>query len=78
MALLSNYGTFPDWSPYKGTVIQEAITFQQDNRWHDNSYAGPWTFVAHDTSRTVDPAGWRAGPYSQDACSSFDGGSASC
>ena len=78
MALLSNYGTFPDWSPYKGTVIQEAITFRQDNRWHDNSYAGPWTFVAHDTSRTVDPAGWRAGPYSQDACSSFDGGSAGC
>ncbi|WP_328645866.1 right-handed parallel beta-helix repeat-containing protein [Amycolatopsis sp. NBC_00348] len=78
MALLSNYGTFPDWSPYKGTVVQEAITFQQDNRWHDNSYAGPWTFVVHDTSRTVDPAGWRAGPYSQDACSSFDGGSAGC
>ncbi|MFJ7210511.1 right-handed parallel beta-helix repeat-containing protein [Amycolatopsis sp. NPDC098790] len=78
MALLSNYGTFPDWSPYKGTVVEEAITFRQDNRWHGNSYAGPWTFVVHDTSKTVDAAGWRAGPYSQDECSSFDGGIAGC
>ncbi|MBE8517667.1 right-handed parallel beta-helix repeat-containing protein [Amycolatopsis sp. H6(2020)] len=78
MALLSNFGTFPDWSPYKGTVIEEAITFRQANRWHDNSYSGPWTFVAHDTSRTVDAAGWQAKPYSQDACSSFGGGPAGC
>ena len=36
MAVLSNYGTFPEWSPYKGTVISDAITFRQDNRWYDN------------------------------------------
>jgi parallel beta helix pectate lyase-like protein len=78
MALLSNYGTFPDWSPYKGTATEEAITFRQGNRWHGNSYTGPWTFVVHDTSRTVDAAGWRAEPYSQDECSSFDGGTAGC
>ena len=26
MALVANYGTFPDWSPYKGTIVQDAIT----------------------------------------------------
>ena len=36
------------------------------------AFTGPWTFVVHDTSRTVDAAGGRA--YSQDECSSFDGG----
>jgi hypothetical protein len=78
MALLSNFGTFPDWSPYKGYVVADAITFGQDNHWHGNSYAGPWSFVVHDTSRTVDARAWQAQPYGQDACSSFAGGSPSC
>ena len=57
--------------------MQEAITFQQGNRWHDNRTPAA-DFVAHDTSKTVDAAGWRAAPYSQDQCSSFDGGTAGC
>jgi hypothetical protein len=71
MALLSNYGTYPDWSPYRGEAVQEAITFEQDNRWHDNTYIGPWTFVAFDTSRMLDPSQWRAAPYEQDEGSTF-------
>ncbi|MFI5565586.1 right-handed parallel beta-helix repeat-containing protein [Amycolatopsis japonica] len=71
MAVLSNYGTFPAWSPYRGAVISEAITFRQDNRWYDNQYYGPWTFVAHDTSRRLTAAQWQAAPYLQDTCSGF-------
>ncbi|RSM65779.1 hypothetical protein DMH03_01075 [Amycolatopsis sp. WAC 01376] len=71
MAVLSNYGTFPAWSPYRAAVVSEAITFRQDNRWYDNQYYGPWTFVTHDTSRKLTPAQWQAEPYRQDVCSGF-------
>ncbi|MGH3914193.1 MAG: right-handed parallel beta-helix repeat-containing protein [Pseudonocardiaceae bacterium] len=71
MALLSNYGTYPDWSPYQDTVVQEAITFRQDNRWHDNTYLGPWTFMPYDTSELIDAAQWQAQPYNQDTGSTF-------
>ncbi|MGH3656202.1 MAG: right-handed parallel beta-helix repeat-containing protein [Micromonosporaceae bacterium] len=71
MALLSNYGTYPDWSPYQETVVQEAIAFRQDNRWHDNTYIGPWTFMPYDTSELIDAAQWQAEPYSQDPGSTF-------
>jgi hypothetical protein len=72
MAVLSNWGTFPAWSPYQGAVISDAITFRQDNHWSDNQYYGPWKFVAHDTSRTLSIAAWQAAPYNQDTCSTFD------
>lgn len=77
MAVLSNYGTFPQWSPYRAAVISDAITFRQDNLWYDNKYYGPWTFVAHDTSRTLSIEAWLAAPYHQDTCSTF-GGSDDC
>ncbi|CAM5728635.1 Carbohydrate-binding/sugar hydrolysis domain-containing protein OS=Streptomyces violarus OX=67380 GN=FHS41_008053 PE=4 SV=1 [Streptomyces violarus] len=32
MAVLANYGTCPDWSPYKGERVAEAITHEQHNR----------------------------------------------
>jgi hypothetical protein len=78
MALLSNYGTFPSWSPYQGTAVQEAITFRQDNHWRSNSYAGPWTFMPYDTGRTLNAAQWQAAPYGQDTCSTFTGGPPAC
>ncbi|WP_431984457.1 right-handed parallel beta-helix repeat-containing protein [Streptomyces qinglanensis] len=71
MALLANYGTYPDWSPYQGDRVAEAITRKQHNRWHDNVYLGPWSFVAHDPSRVLDPGQWQAAPYQQDADSTF-------
>ncbi|MGW4107776.1 right-handed parallel beta-helix repeat-containing protein [Streptomyces sp. NPDC004976] len=77
MALLANYGTYPDWSPYQGERVAEAITHGQHNRWHDNVYVGPWKFVAHDPSRVLDPGQWQAAPYRQDEGSTFrarDGG----
>ncbi|MFE1511824.1 right-handed parallel beta-helix repeat-containing protein [Streptomyces sp. NPDC058726] len=77
MAVLANYGTYPDWSPYQGERVAEAITHGQHNRWHDNVYVGPWKFVAHDPSRVLDPGQWQAAPYRQDEGSTFrarDGG----
>lgn len=77
MAVLANYGTYPDWSPYQGERVAEAITREQHNRWHDNVYLGPWKFVAHDPSRVLDFVQWQAAPYQQDAGSTFrarDGG----
>ncbi|MFM9442215.1 right-handed parallel beta-helix repeat-containing protein [Streptomyces acidiscabies] len=71
MAVLANYGTYPDWSPYQGDQVADAITLKQGNRWYDNTYAGPWTFVVHDPSRTLDAGQWRAAPYRQDAGSTF-------
>ena len=71
MAIFANYGTVPEWSPYMGRVVQEAITFNQQNVWHDNTYRGPWTFVAYEVGPGVNPAEWQAEPYRQDAGSTF-------
>ncbi|MFD7708282.1 right-handed parallel beta-helix repeat-containing protein [Streptomyces sp. NPDC059786] len=72
MALLANYGTYPEWSPYKGERVADAVTLEQHNRWHDNVYLGPWSFVAGDMSRGLDTGQWQATPYRQDAGSTFD------
>jgi hypothetical protein len=71
MALLSNFGTYPDWSPYKGTVIQQAISTQQDNRWYKNKYSGPWTFLSPSTDQPLTMQQWQAEPFGQDAGSTF-------
>ncbi|MEV5298779.1 right-handed parallel beta-helix repeat-containing protein [Amycolatopsis methanolica] len=73
MALLSNYGSSPDWSPYQGDVIQRHIVFAAGNRWHDNTYTGPWRFTVPDMSTTVPVPQWTGAPYHQDAGSTFDG-----
>jgi hypothetical protein len=72
MAVLANYGTYPDWSPYKSERVAEAITDKQHNRWHDNVYLGPWKFVAQDQSRVLDFGQWQGTPYQQDAGSTLD------
>ncbi|AZM50564.1 hypothetical protein DMB38_04420 [Streptomyces sp. WAC 06738] len=71
MAVLANYGTYPDWSPYKGERVAEAITGGQRNRWHHNTYRGPWSFVARDQSRVLDVSQWQSIPYAQDKGSTF-------
>ncbi|MHB9756154.1 right-handed parallel beta-helix repeat-containing protein [Streptomyces sp. BYX5S] len=71
MGILSLYGTYPKWSPYKATKVGEAITREQDNRWHDNTYLGSWTFVVEDQSKVVDRGEWQGAPYKQDKGSTF-------
>jgi len=71
MAIFSNYGTVPEWSPYRGRVVQKAITFNQQNVWHDNTYHGPWTFVGYETGPGFNPAERQAELYQQDVVSTF-------
>lgn len=73
MAVIANFGSVPDWSPYKGAIVPDAITFKQDNKWHNNTYTGPWMFMPHDTGGSIGAAAWQAAPYSQDAGSTFNG-----
>lgn len=75
MAVFANYGTYPDWSPYMADVIRDAITFGQENTWRDNTYVGPWTFVAYDSGRSLSIDEWRSEPYGQDVDSAFTGNS---
>ena len=71
-SVVSNYGTYPSWSPYKGDVIRTAITFNQNNKWYANTYVGPWIFLAFGTdSPPLSWNQWRAAPYGQDASSTI-------
>jgi hypothetical protein len=65
--LFSNYGTYPRWSPYKAKVVQENITFRQNNVWRNNTYIGAWHFMVEEAGNRVDWDAWRAAPYNQDA-----------
>ncbi|WP_306320223.1 MULTISPECIES: right-handed parallel beta-helix repeat-containing protein [unclassified Streptomyces] len=71
MGLLSLYGTYPKWSPYKAEKVAKAIARKQGNRWHDNEYQGAWKFVVEDQSKVVDRDAWQDTPYKQDAGSTF-------
>jgi hypothetical protein len=65
--MFSNFGSYPEWSPYKGRQVQEQVTFGQGNRFSGNRYVGPWRFAVYEAARVVDFRGWRADPYNQDA-----------
>ena len=69
--LFSNYGTYPDWSPYKADVVENNITFEQNNVWRNNTYVGEWHFMVKEAGQTVSWEVWRSEPYRQDAQSTF-------
>lgn len=71
-ALFSNYGTYPSWSPYTGTKIQNAITYNQNNTFSNNTYKGDWRFVPFETGSFKTLTQWKAAPYSQDAGSTLN------
>ncbi len=50
-ALFSNYGTYPDWSPFKADMVENNITFKQNNVWRDNTYIGEWHFMAKEAGQ---------------------------
>ncbi len=70
-AVIANFGTFPAWSPYQARVVQDAITFGQNNRFANNRYQGDWHFNAYEPGRILEMATWQAPPYSQDSGSSL-------
>ncbi|WP_405057688.1 right-handed parallel beta-helix repeat-containing protein [Kribbella sp. NBC_01505] len=64
--IFSNWGTFPDWSPYQARTIEDAITFKQANKFYGNTYSGPWNFIVHEQGNSVNWAAWQGAPYGQD------------
>ena len=67
-SLFSNWGVTPR---YPSVVIQRAITFKQNNRWHNNRYYGDWHFQPYDMGTDKTFVEWQAAPYSQDTRSSY-------
>lgn len=64
--LFSNYGSYPSWSPFQGTVVENHITYSQDNVFASNVYVGAWRFMVHEQDHAVSWRTWRAAPYGQD------------
>jgi hypothetical protein len=71
--IFSNVGTFPTWSPYKGSGIQNDITFNQNNLFSNNTYVGDWHFRAKTQDSLYNFAFWQAAPFNQDVGSTFNG-----
>jgi parallel beta helix pectate lyase-like protein len=70
--LFSQYGSYPSWSPYKGTVVENHITFEQNNHFMSNTYTGPWRFMVRAQGHTVNWTTWQGRPYNQDAGSTMN------
>lgn len=66
-ALLSNWGTYPTWSPYMARTVQDAVTYGQNNRFTNNRYVGDWKFNPYEMKRVIELTAWKAAPYNQDA-----------
>jgi hypothetical protein len=64
--VFSEYGSYPSWSPYHGTIVPGHITFDQNNRFVSNTYIGPWEFMVYQQGDIVTWGKWVAKPYLQD------------
>jgi len=65
--IFSEYGSSP---PFAGTAVESHITFDQHNRFFDNTYIGPWNFMVQQLGSSASWNTWRRAPYRQDAGSS--------
>jgi hypothetical protein len=70
--VFSQWGSEPSWSPYLGTVVENHITFDQNNHFMSNTYNGPWRFAVRRQGSAVSWATWRGRPYDQDAGSTLN------
>jgi hypothetical protein len=64
--VFSEYGTYPKWSPYQKTAVEQHITFDQNNHFRANTYVGPWVFMVYEQGNVVNWAQWQGKPYQQD------------
>jgi len=82
--VFSEFGTDPSWSPYQGDIVPTDITFNQDNKFSDNTYSGPWCFMGWQLGTSVSFAQWQATAsasdyqFGQDANSTHTGQSGQC
>jgi hypothetical protein len=70
--IFSEWGSQPSWSPYQDRVVEDHITFAQNNRFKANRYSGPWQFMVREQGNAVSWATWRGTPYHQDAGSTLN------
>lgn len=70
--IFSEFGTYPSWSPYQGTIVEQHIVSDQDNHFYDNTYDGPWQFMAEAQGNVVSWWAWRSSPFGQDSGSTLD------
>jgi hypothetical protein len=82
--VFSEYGSDPSWSPFQGDIVPRDITFNQNNHFEDNTYAGPWCFMGGQLGTSVDWTQWRApadasdAQFGQDANSVHSGANWAC
>jgi hypothetical protein len=69
--VFSQWGTYPSWSPYQGQIVENAITFHQNNVFAHNAYTGTWRIMAHDQGTELQLSAWQGSPYNQDRNSSM-------
>jgi hypothetical protein len=66
--VFSEYGST---APFQATAVEDHITYDQNNHFSDNTYVGPWSFMAHEQGTVVSWAAWQGAPYSEDAGSTL-------
>jgi len=71
VGVFSEWGSDPSWSPYKGPVVENNITFHQGNQFADNIYNGPWRFMIHELGTIVSWQNWRGQRYHEDTGSAL-------
>jgi hypothetical protein len=64
--IFSEYGSYPSWSPYQNTTVEQHITYNQNNHFFDNTYDGPWQFMIQQQGNVVTWHAWTSAPYHQD------------
>jgi hypothetical protein len=63
-------GVFSQWgslAPFKADVVPDHISFDQHNKFLDNTYQGPWRFMSRELGNNLTWQQWRSHPYAQDA-----------
>jgi hypothetical protein len=70
--VFSEYGTYPNWSPYHKTVVEQQITYSQNNHFRANAYVGPWIFMIYEQGNVVNWSQWQGKPYQQDKGSTLN------
>lgn len=74
-ALFANEGSFPDWSPYGGDVVQRHVTYDSGNVFSDNVYVGPWQFLPFEQGSPTTFERWQGAPYRQERGSTMNASS---
>jgi Right handed beta helix region len=64
--VFSQYGSYPSWSPYHKAVVEQHITFDQNNHFRSNTYIGPWVFMIYEQGNAVSWTQWQGKTYKQD------------